>query len=143
MTASGNNKISMPFSPGEAAKGVAAHFEGRLYGLHRIDFVNSKYYQEPDGNGTTAYDHLLVTLSYKNARLMVIALDTGTSLKLICSYEAFSKELNYNESVHVRSNFLGTYPQSWFRQFFTDHADQVLQEAGKVWDTHFEQEIKS
>jgi hypothetical protein len=131
MTASGD-KITMPFSPGETAKSIARHFEGGLFGLHRIDFPRTKDYQEDDADGITANDHLLVSIKFFNTLLFVVAVDTGIGLTLLATFDTVKEHVEYNQRVHTTINYLGFYDKNWFKEFFFSFKDEIMADLKKL-----------
>ncbi len=123
------DEITMPFSPGEAAKTMAGFAGGRLYGLHRINFPRNYDYQEDDGpDGITAYDHLFITVKFKGVMMYLIVVDTGTSLMPVVTLVIQDGAKEVNMMIKTDANpWLKKYDQEWFENFFNEQVKPDLE----------------
>ena len=109
------SRIEGPMSPVMAAKQLAQYMGSKISGLCRVMFNDSKIYNEPDGDGWTSYDHLIMKSSYSNTNVFYFFIDLGIGLSLIAGYdssapeeiikggdyERFTNRLNQNELIDL------------------------------------------
>jgi len=100
-----------PMGPIISAGEVAKSFDLDLQHLARVSFNDPEMLQEKDGDGITAYDHLVIVRVWKNTTLFAMYIDMGVNLMPTVYMFSKDKELmptelytNYNKFIKIPTN---------------------------------------